>query len=285
MEEFTNEDKNAIILENPIKINFGGTSASAEWNNLNLTNKVISGLKDTQGNDTGIKVEENDAFSGVNTDGVALTTTDFFMPQDVSSTSIWGYSTGTFGTAPLQPTGGYIFSQLNQDLFYDFYIYASRKDATDNRETCYIISGENKDTLYLNASNNATDIVIARNIKPTVGAKISLVVKAGFNNTNEYKFYYLNAIMIIANAAGNSSVDNHKNKSFKFFPNPVYDHAIVECGVQNKSALVLDMTGKVVSFHENLKERANVFDFSSLEQGVYLLKIADERVLFIKSSK
>lgn len=282
MEEFTNEDKNAIIPENPIKINFGGTSASAEWNNLNLTNKVISGLKDTQGNDTGIKVEENDAFSGVNTVGVASTTTDLFMPQDVSSTSIWGYSTGTFGTAPLQPTGGYIFSRLNQDLLYDFYIYASRKEASDNRETCYIISGENKDTLFLNASNNATDIVIARNIKPTVGAKISLEVKPGSNNTNAYNFYYLNAMQIVASATGHSNVNKTESNSFRFYPNPVSEHAFIESDVPNEVARIYNTTGQIVFVSENIRKGYNQLDLSRLNQGVYLLRVNNECVRFLK---
>lgn len=198
MNQFGYEAENTVIPEAPIKINFGKTGTMAtEWNNVTPSANIVTNLTDIYGKSTEIMITLNDNFTGTNTEGIAGTTTELNMPEDVAVSALWGYDEGTFGNSTKESTGGFLFSHLNKDLVYDFYLFGSRKNSTDNRETVYILQGENRKRNHLNAASNADKVTIVKGIKPTQEGKITLTVSAGPNNTNSNAFYYINALQIV----------------------------------------------------------------------------------------
>lgn len=193
MEDF---NTNTIVPTHPVRINFGGTaSSSAEWNNITPSNKA-SILNDIQGNDTEMGIKLDNDFSGTNTAGAKTTTTVLNMPEDVSSSCLWGFAKGTWGNDKLEVQGGFSFYHLNKNLAYDFYIFASRDGASDNRDTEFIVTGKNSKTYYLNAAGNTNNVVHVEGILPDEAGEIKLTVKAGPDNNNGNKFYYINALQI-----------------------------------------------------------------------------------------
>jgi hypothetical protein len=202
------EGENTIEPSAAIKVNFGNTSSSSAWNNIHPSNKYLFGLRDANNNDTQIVIMLDDDFNGTNTEGVQNTSTLLNMPQDVSSSCLWGYAKGTFGGENLQPTGGFLFSHLNKNLVYDFYFFASRKSVSDNRETQYLLQGENRKRTFLNASNNSNQAAFIKAIAPNDRGEIKLTISPGENNNNSNAFYYINALQITAWLYENGDFDN-----------------------------------------------------------------------------
>lgn len=198
MENIGYEADNTIEPGSPVKINFGDASSLSEWNDINASSRCIFGLKDSSGNDTEIVTILDDDFNGTNTEGVQNTTTPLNLPNPISSTCLWGYNKGSFGGSEHQPTGGFLFSHLNKKLVYDFYIFGSRKNMSDNRETEYLLEGENRKRGNLNTANNGNKIALVKGIQPTRDGEIRLTVSPGKNNTNGNQFYYINALQIVA---------------------------------------------------------------------------------------
>jgi hypothetical protein len=83
-------------------------------------------------------------------------------------------------------------------LNYDITYFGSRGNVTDNRETKFISSGTNEVVVKLNTSNNSTNTVVAKDIKPDSSGKITVTVTSGENNTNGSGFYYLSAARLIS---------------------------------------------------------------------------------------
>ncbi len=187
---------NTIQPNFPINVNFGINSSLAQWNNLTPTNKYILGLNDLQGNPTEMLAFMDDEFNGVNGEGVQNTNTSLNMPNDVSSSCVWGFNRGVFGSNVVQPTGRVLFGHLNKDLVYDFHIFASRKDVTDYRDVQFNLQGEQRKRAFLNASNNGTQVLLIEGIRPSENGDIRLTVSPGVSNNNPNWFYYLNAIQI-----------------------------------------------------------------------------------------
>jgi hypothetical protein len=97
---------------------------------------------------------------------------------------------------------------LNKTLTYDFTFFSSRAYATDNRETMFTLIGTEKKTTTLNASNNTNETTTITNIVPDVNGCITLIVQAGPNNNNPYKFYYLNALKISSHKSNANTINS-----------------------------------------------------------------------------
>lgn len=177
----------ANLLEAPVYIDFGTLVSEAPWNNLqNFSTGAILGLADENGTNTGINIEITDAFNDQNTSGVTSNTLGF--PSTVSNDAFWGDSGN--------PTAVLKISNLNRNQKYNFSYYASRADVSDNRETAYTAKGSSETTVYLNASSNKSQLANANNILPDTDGVITITVKAGPNNNNASRYYYLNALII-----------------------------------------------------------------------------------------
>lgn len=192
---------NDIIPAAEIQLNFGAIPGPADWNNITttFTQPLTTYIKDAEGEPTGILLRYNDIFVSTNEGGAKTTNTIMNMPEEVSKSCLWGYTKKTFSTFAVQPTGGFKFIHLNKDLTYDFTIYSSRINCADNRETEFIIDGEEKLSATLNAANNYDNTITISNVKPHTDGSLQLTVKPGSSNDNEFGFYYLNAISISVN--------------------------------------------------------------------------------------
>lgn len=170
-----------------IYVDFGTVVSEAPWNNIqNFSSGAIMGLADEDGNNTGINLEIIDAFNDQNSSGVSANTLG--MPSAVSIDAFWGDSGN--------PTAGLKISNLNKNQKFNFSFYASRTDVTDNRETAYIVKGATEKTVYLNASGNKSNITTAADVLPDADGVVNITVKAGPNNNNSLRYYYLNALTI-----------------------------------------------------------------------------------------
>jgi len=190
---------NTITPSDVVKVNFGETVVSATgWNSITPGNKMIASLKDAGNNATEIAMVLSDDFNGTNTSGASSTNTVLNMPADVSKSCLWGYSQGNFENKTQQPTGGFAITHLNKNLAYDFTFFGSRAGSSDNRETAYTVTGTDVRVGYLDAASNSTETVTVKGVRPNDNGQILLSVSAGEENTNTYKFYYINAMQIAA---------------------------------------------------------------------------------------
>ncbi len=186
--DYQHEAPNEQVLVYPVYLDFGINISGTPWNNMSSYNSgKLADLLDGQGTPTGINIELTDAFSGDNTLGPENNTLG--LPAQVSNDAFWGSATDNV-------SGGFTISRLNKAQRYNFSIYGSRKDVSDNRETAYIISGANEGTGYLNASGNVSRSVTIENIKPKDDGTITVRVTAGQNNNNGLRYYYINSIII-----------------------------------------------------------------------------------------
>lgn len=180
-------------LTKPVYVNFGNKTTLSPWNNV--TEKTAGSsidLTDEDGTELGIKLIIKKNFSGINSNGPAVTqTAEFSMPEQVSKSSFFGnlteFSGQTNPEAEMEITG------LNPDKKYDFVFFGSRT-ASDNRETKYTVTGTNEEFGYLNASSNTATVVSAGSIEPLSNGTITINVTFGPNNNNQYKFYHINAM-------------------------------------------------------------------------------------------
>jgi len=170
-----------------VYIDFGTVISDAPWNNIqNFSSGAILGLADEDGNNTGVNIEITDAFNDQNSSGVNTNTLGW--PGAVSVDAFWGDSGN--------PTGVLKVSNLNRNQKFHFSFFASRADVTDNRETAYVVKGTSEKTVYLNASANKSNLAIAEDIQPDPDGVVTITVKAGPNNNNGSRYYYLNALVI-----------------------------------------------------------------------------------------
>ncbi len=187
-----------VPLTSSVLLDFGNNAATDHWNQINsfLAGTSIN-LKDSIGSYVGIKLTITERFNGVNTDGPTTSTTSLNMPSTVSRYSYFGNSKGNFGGMIITQSK-FELTGLDKDLNYDITFFGSRGNVTDNRETKFISSGTNEVVVRLNTSNNSTNTVVAKDIKPDSSGKITVTVTSGENNTNGSGFYYLSAARLIS---------------------------------------------------------------------------------------
>lgn len=280
MTDFIESTDNNTILHYPINISFGSAVSSSSWNSLtNAQNSIISGLKDLEGNDTGIMIEVDDAFGGINTNGPTSTSTVLNMPSEVSSSSFYGNAL-PFNNKT-ETTGGFLLSRLNKEYIYSFTMFSSRI-ASDNRETYFTVDGANEKTVTVNSSGNI-NVVDIREIQPTSQGTISLRFGAGNNNNQANKFFYVNALQIKGTKLEQNSIDEDVQLSLKFHPSLVTDVAYIQSSSFVQDAVVYNLQGYRILSLGRIEPGNNVFDLSSLQKGIYILKVQKTNVLFLKS--
>jgi hypothetical protein len=183
----------------PIYINFGSSSSSGEgpaWNTMTSyeANSTINYLVDEAGDYTNVFIKVTDRFGGINGDGPTATQTTLNMPAWVSRNSFWGNGTGTFA-GQSEPTGEFLISGLKQSKEYEFNIFSARSGANDNRETRFTIEGTETLSGDVNSSKNNSELVNFT-LAPNSNGEVKLKAESGPNNTNNVKFFYINAISI-----------------------------------------------------------------------------------------
>ena len=189
------EEVEAGPLKAPIYINFGQNDAP-KWNKIgHLEGSTVPNLKDEDDDYTNISITITERFNGMNSNGEKETTTEFDMPSSVSGQSYFGNSKGVWDGIEIRQSQ-FKLSGLNKNATFNLCFFASRGGVSDNRETKYIVSGENSKTVNLNTTKNKTNIVCAENIKPDTNGDIIVTVSAGDNNDNAYGFYFLGAMRL-----------------------------------------------------------------------------------------
>ncbi|RYF14011.1 MAG: DUF4886 domain-containing protein [Flavobacteriales bacterium] len=188
-----------IPLANPVLVDFGNATPSATWNQMSgftVGSKV--NLKDEKNIFVGMSLTITERFNNINTNGSIGTTTPLNMPDNVSGRNFYGNAKGAPFNNIVTPKGVIEVAGLIPTLNYSFSFFGSR-DASDNRETLYTVSGTNSGSAALNPSSNKTQIATIQNIKPNAQGKIIITVTAGPNNVSANGWFYLNAAKITSN--------------------------------------------------------------------------------------
>jgi lysophospholipase L1-like esterase len=177
-----------------VLIDFGSNGSAFPWNNVsNASSGQVGELINAYGIPTEISLEVFDAFNGINTNGTTSPAMALGIPGTASGDSFYG-NTAEWG-GQTQPTAGIQLTHLNPNTTYHLTIFASRMSVNDNRETQYILTGASVDTAYLNASNN-TSQAVEFEMFPKSDGTLTLMASAGPNNSNAYRFYYLNCLIL-----------------------------------------------------------------------------------------
>ncbi len=176
-----------------VLIDFGNNLSPAPWNNVeDPVAGSIENLMNINNDQTGYYITITDDFNNINTGGTQSPSDAIGIPPTASGDSFFG-NVAEFG-GQTQPTAGLEIGNLDPSTSYQLSIFASR-EATDNREAQYIVTGNSIDTVYLDAASN-TDQIAVSNMLPAVDGTIKIDVAPGPNNTNSSGFYYLGAIKI-----------------------------------------------------------------------------------------
>lgn len=189
-----------------VKIDVGASTAAAGWNALASpvdlsTPRVVTNLKDTGGNSTGIDISSAGFHAGANTNGTTNPTGAAAIFSGISVNSSYGNTAVWQST--INPTATVTLSGLSSGNTYDLVFFGSRTGITapvDNRETEYAVVGGSSETVYLNASNNTSQIASVLAMTPDASNKIVINMKPGPNNTNSYGFFYLSAMQVTVTA-------------------------------------------------------------------------------------
>lgn len=188
----------APALGQSLYFDFGETAqtTAGNYNNITQAQDPIANAIDDSGAATGIALEITDAFwPGSNQSGTTTPSGDAAM-FDVQATrdNLFG-STVLFGGI-IEPTGGFTLSGLSSGATYDFTFFACRDNVSDIRETAYEIVGANNATVYLDSSNNTTNVVTAAGLMADGNGQIVVTVGPGPNNNNSSGFYYIGAMKL-----------------------------------------------------------------------------------------
>jgi hypothetical protein len=190
-----------------INVDFGDPAQQTNttgWNNI-VSNAAggssLANTVDSTGASTGVSMTLSDPFwPGSNQNGptVPTGTAATVFPAQATRDNLFG-SVAAFGGFT-EPTGGYLISGLDPsgNTTYKFTFFGSRTGVTDNRETAYMLDGGNSTTVYLNTSNNLSEVAIATGMVPDAGGNIALTVGPGPNNNNASGFYYIGAMQIVS---------------------------------------------------------------------------------------
>ena len=196
--DFQNAPGGNGVFTEPVFINFSSTDNPEGWNAYSsfLEGSGIPDITYPDGEFSGVAASTTARFRGINnTAGVPATTTDFNMPDGVSTSFFYSHAQQWGNNDPIEESV-IEFSGFTSDDSYELCFYGSRNNVGDNRDTRYTVSGSTEQTVTLDASNNETNIVCISNVQADADGKITLTVSAGDSNDNGNQFYYLNAMRI-----------------------------------------------------------------------------------------
>ena len=171
------------------------TSALSGWNAVPFTSLSASPLVLTNGYETDAMCTVLTRMNSVNTYGSPTPSGEAAIFAPAGANSAYG-NVNPFSNSYSNYYARARFSNLNPNRSYAFTLYASRMNATDNRETLYTLTGANTGSATLDAANNSTQVAIVTDIFPRPDGTIDLQIEPGPNNTNAYLFYHLTAIKI-----------------------------------------------------------------------------------------
>jgi hypothetical protein len=271
-------------LETDIYIDFGPLESSKPWNNMtsySLESK-INDLEDANGNETVISITVNDAFCGSNSSGMTTTSTPLAMSESISKDSFYGNGTGVFN-GKSEPTAGFLLSGFVPNQQLDLHFFGSRSNSSDNRETYYTVTGETTQTVLLNTANYTANIVSVMNMRPKEDGTITLSMGAGSNNTNENKFYYINALKISPRTSTNT--DKVTIPNIRLYPNPVNGTVSVQSDYKINTIEIIDLSGRRILYFNDINSTNNTLDLSKLNNGYYFLKHDKGSLPFTKTNK
>ncbi len=176
-------------------IDFGSSLSPSPWNNVNsISSTTPIALTDSEGGASSVTIAVTKAFGGINTEGPGSTTTSLKMPSSASSDSFWGNTGAAFGGVVTGETQLTVAS-LDKTKQYVFTFFSGR-NASDNRETKFTVTGTASDVQYLNAAGNTTKTAVTSALAPDSNGKITITLTSGPNNTNTNGFFYINAMSI-----------------------------------------------------------------------------------------
>ncbi|WP_083610112.1 DUF4886 domain-containing protein [Pontibacter flavimaris] len=186
----------AAPLTAPVYVNLGHKIVP-KWNTLGDHHEgaSIGNLKDENDAYTNISLVVTQRFNAMNEAGESVTNTDFNMPAEVSTQSYYGNTRGVWQNLEIRQSQ-ITLSGLDKNTTYNLCFYGSRSGVGDNRETKFIVGGENAKTVYLQTSNNKDQTVCADGIQPDFNGNITVTVTAGENNNNGSGFYYFGAMRL-----------------------------------------------------------------------------------------
>lgn len=197
----------ALLIANasaaPIYFDFGDSSqtTAGNYNNVVMNNPAVLSIPDavdSTGAATGIGLTASGFFAGSNQNGTSTPVGDaaIFDPQ-AARDNAFGHA-GSFGTNPLTPVAYLDLTGLDPSVAYNFTFFASRMGVPDTRDAEYAVTGANSSTVYLDASNNVSEVAVASGIFPTAAGTVQVVLQPGPNNNNSSRFYYLGALQVNA---------------------------------------------------------------------------------------
>ena len=183
----------AEVTSDSFLLDFGSDFSPSPWNNLTVPDSGATlRLMNQTGSLTRARVEVTDGFRGINTQGTQSPAASLGYPATATGDSFFG-NTGLFN-GQTEPTAAVDLEGLDPRKGHTLRFFASR-NATDNRETRYIVAGLTTDTLYLDASGNVQRTVEAT-LFPGRDSIISVQLAPGPNNDNGTGFYYLGALEV-----------------------------------------------------------------------------------------
>lgn len=222
------------LVYDTVNIDFGTDVAAEGWNSFTAADGTgeIAALINSSGTYSGIGVNMIDRFNGINTNGATTPDANLGIPASVSSRSYYGNTSTWAGRE--EPTAEMVFTGLSAEKEYTFEFFASRMGVSDNRETKYKLVGSATDSVYLDAANNSTDVATLTAM-PTAEGTINVIVSAGENNSNSYKFYYLNALRVTyaQGGSGENITVTHPNGGEVFTQGTEEEIAWASSGIDN----------------------------------------------------
>ncbi|TXF89967.1 SGNH/GDSL hydrolase family protein [Neolewinella aurantiaca] len=183
-----------VPANDTLLIDFGNNLSPAPWNNV--TDPAVPDtitLANSAGFTTTYGLSVSDPFNNINTGGTQTPDEGLGFPATATGDSFFG-SVTDFG-GQIQPTGGVTLVGLIPEKDYTITLFASR-EATDNREAQYVVSGSTTETLLLDAASN-TSVTVSTTVRPDADGSITVTAGPGPNNTNSAGFYYLGAMKVI----------------------------------------------------------------------------------------
>lgn len=190
-----------------LRFDFGNTAqVPANYNAVGPAQNAILNAIDISGNGTGLGL----AVTGFNSNGDNTVGTqsptgaaaifDTLATRD----SLFGHSSN-FNIGSPRPLATLTFTGLDGSgaTNYEFTFFASRMDTSSspsNRETQYSVAGANNGVASLNPANNISNVAVVSGIVPTATGEITIDIKAGPNNNNSDKFFYLGAMQLVSAA-------------------------------------------------------------------------------------
>lgn len=155
------------------------------------------------------------------------------------------------------------FTGLKPQSKYSFKIFASRAGTTENRETMYVISGLNADSASLNPASNTGEIAAIDNIQPTESGTMVMTTKAGPNNANTSKYFYLACFKISEFSQGSTTGTGILKSESKLY----FNNNTLYSNLQDGPIQIYNLTGSKVSEGNLINGQFNTV----LKSGLYII--------------